>query len=334
MTNTIGYVSTQQTQTTEEMNTDLDLNSSVELVFKTDYLPLDRMAGRDQVDRIKVNTLNPEAELKAAQDARSEREKRHSDSETARRTATSGTIKPPPAPPPAPKPGEPGSAEAAEKARQDAAKKAEEDAKKDAAKKKTTTATTSGLAEDEPHAVMKPTRTPDVIFAPSPEDVAGEMLALANVTAQDYLIDLGCGDGEILVAAARKYGCRALGIDIDPRRVAEARQKVQRAGLQDLVRVEQGDLFDADLGDADVVMLYLLPHLNVRLIPQLQRLKPGARIVSQDFGMEGVIADRVTQVFLPQRRIKKTFYLWTAPLRMADGPVKSEWSNANPLRVA
>jgi hypothetical protein len=135
MTNTIGYVSTQKTQTTEEMNTDLNLDSSVELVFKTDYLPLDRLAGRDQVDRIKVNTLNPEMERNADAVGRSAREKRIDASETKRWESLDKSIAPPPAPPPKPAPGAPGSPEAAEKARKDA----EERDKKDKDKKKSET---------------------------------------------------------------------------------------------------------------------------------------------------------------------------------------------------
>jgi hypothetical protein len=128
MTNTIGYVSTQQTQTTEEMNTDLDLNSSVELVFKTDYLPLDRLAGREQVDRIKVHTLNPEAEAKEAAETRRAREKRISDREADRHKSIGKAISSPGSPPPPPKAGEPGSVEAADKARKDAVKQPKEDA--------------------------------------------------------------------------------------------------------------------------------------------------------------------------------------------------------------
>jgi len=119
MSNTIGYVSTQKTQTTEEMNTDLDLNSSVELIFKTDYLPLDRMAGTDKVDRIRVNTLNPEAEAKATGDARAAREKRIADSDTARRAGLDKAIAPPSAPPSMPSVSD--TVAAAERAREDAA---------------------------------------------------------------------------------------------------------------------------------------------------------------------------------------------------------------------
>ena len=130
MTNTIGYVSTQKTQTTEELNADLDLNSSVELVFKTDYLPLDRLAGREQVDRIKVNTLNPALETKAAGEERKEREKRIGESEKHRWDTLQKTFPSPSSREPPPRPGEQGSIEDAEKARKDAEakKKAEADA--------------------------------------------------------------------------------------------------------------------------------------------------------------------------------------------------------------
>ena len=131
MTNTIGFVSTQKTQTSEEMNTDLDLSSSVELVFKTDYVPLDRLAGREQTDRIKVNTLNPEAEAKLASEDRRAREKRITESETRRREALDQAGRAPAPAPSSPKPGEPGTVEAADKARKDAAA---EKARKDGTK--------------------------------------------------------------------------------------------------------------------------------------------------------------------------------------------------------
>ena len=122
MTNTIGYVSTEKTQSTEEMNTELDLNSSVELVFKTDYLPLERMAGQGQIDRIKVNTLNPDAEAKL-RPRRAVRAKRYAESEKERRASVDKSIGAPPATPTSPRPGEAGSVEAAEKARKDATRK-------------------------------------------------------------------------------------------------------------------------------------------------------------------------------------------------------------------
>jgi predicted O-methyltransferase YrrM len=382
MTNTIGYVSTQRTQTTEEMNTDLDLNSSVELVFKTDYLPLERMAGQGQIDRIKVNTLNPEAEAKAAAEARTAREKRIEQSDTARRAALDKSIAPPPAPPAQPKPGEPGSPEAADKARKEAAERAKAKQKPEGTTAPQTgspqptapqtgspqpTAPQTGSPQPtapqtgspQPTAPQtgspQPTATtprtqslsladssdtrdsPAVIrapFVPSAEEAVEEMLALARIQKGDLVYDLGCGDGRVVIAAARKHGCRSVGVDVDSRRVAESRRNVQQNHLGHLVRIEQRDLFEVDLSEADVVFAYLLPELNPKLIPQFEAMKPGARIVSQDFDMAGIIPDRVVQVYLGKHRFYKTFYLWSTPLKRSRTPVRHQWSNARGLELA
>lgn len=130
-------------------------------------------------------------------------------------------------------------------------------------------------------------KTPDVIYVPTPQAVVDRMLELAEVKAGDVVYDLGCGDGRIVVTAAKKYGVKAIGFDIDPQRVKEARENVRAAGVEHLVRIEQQDIFTLDLREASVVTLYLLPSLNVRLMPQLARLKPGSRIVSHNFDMRG-----------------------------------------------
>lgn len=130
------------------------------------------------------------------------------------------------------------------------------------------------------------TRKPDVIYVPTPAAVVKRMLQMARVGPKDVVYDLGCGDGRIVIAAARDFGARAVGIDIDPNRVAEARENVKRAGVEDKVEIRQGDMFEIDTSPATVVTLYLLESLNVRLRPKLQReLNPGSRIVSQSFGM-------------------------------------------------
>jgi SAM-dependent methyltransferase len=168
----------------------------------------------------------------------------------------------------------------------------------------------------------------DVRYAPSLGEAIDEMLALARVTSSDLLYDLGCGDGRVVVTAARKFRCRAIGFEIDPQRVAESQENVRKSGLAHLVRIEERDMFDVDLSEADVVTLYLLPNLNVRLIPQITKMKPGARVVSQDFDLAGVIPDRVVQVYLSKREIYKTFYLWTVPLKLTDRLVPREWAQA------
>lgn len=181
-------------------------------------------------------------------------------------------------------------------------------------------------AADPEHAPAR--RRPDVSFKPATDESIDEMLALAGVDAGDLVYDLGCGDGRIVIAAARTRGCRAIGVDLDPRCVAMARARVVQNDVAERVRIEEGDVFEVDLRDADVVLLYLLPELNVRLIPQLLTLKPGARVVSQDFDMQGVIPDRVVQTYSAERHLYKTFFLWTAPLKRTDRPVPREWAQS------
>src|SRR5678810_1455065 len=131
-----------------------------------------------------------------------------------------------------------------------------------------------------------PLRTPDVIFVPTPQEVVDVMLKLAKVTKNDVVYDLGSGDGRIPITAAKTYGARAVGIDIDPQRIREANENLKIAGVSDRVKFLNQDLFTTDISGATVVTLYLLPSLNVKLIPKLNKeLKPGTRIVSHAFDM-------------------------------------------------
>ncbi|MHC4692483.1 MAG: methyltransferase domain-containing protein [Planctomycetota bacterium] len=162
---------------------------------------------------------------------------------------------------------------------------------------------------------VAPNRRPDVVFVPTPQDVVDKMLELAEVTKDDLIYDLGCGDGRIVVTAAKKYGCRAIGYDIDPNRVKESRANVAKNNVGHLVSIEQKDVFTLDLSKANVITLYLLPKLNVKLIPQLEKLKPGSRIVSHDFGMEGVEPDEVVKLSSKEDDYHHNIYLWTIPLK-------------------
>lgn len=129
-------------------------------------------------------------------------------------------------------------------------------------------------------------RTPDVIFVPTPPAVVDAMLKLANVTSRDVVYDLGSGDGRIPIAAAKEFGARGVGLDIDPERVREATQNAKAAGVGDKVMFREADLFTADLGEATVITLYLSPVVNHRLAPKLMKeLKPGTRIVSHAFDL-------------------------------------------------
>src|SRR5262249_9004802 len=121
----------------------------------------------------------------------------------------------------------------------------------------------------------------DVEYEPTPQNVVDAVLLLARVTERDVVWDLGCGDGRIPVTAARRYGCKTVGFDIDPQRVKESRASARKAGVERLVTIEERDLFTLDLSEGPtVVTLYLLPRLNERLLPQLRKLPPGARVVS------------------------------------------------------
>jgi len=161
----------------------------------------------------------------------------------------------------------------------------------------------------------KPTRQPDVIYVPTPQEVVDKMLELAEVKKDDLVYDLGCGDGRIVVTAAKKYGCRGVGYDINPKRIEESLENVEKNNVGNLVRIEQEDIFTLDLSEANVITLYLLPSLNVKLIPQLEKLKPGSRIVSHDFDMRGVKPDKVVEIKSDNEYSEHTVYLWTTPLK-------------------
>ena len=158
-------------------------------------------------------------------------------------------------------------------------------------------------------------RSPDVIFVPTPQEVVDAMLKAAKVTATDVVYDLGSGDGRIPITAAKTYGARAIGIDIDPQRIQEANANLKTAGVGDKVRFLNQDLFTTDISQATVVTLYLLPSLNTKLIPKLNKeLKPGTRIVSHAFDMK----DPDGREIKPEETLNvngRTVYRWTIPLR-------------------
>jgi SAM-dependent methyltransferase len=157
------------------------------------------------------------------------------------------------------------------------------------------------------HAQPAPARTPDVVYVPTPPEVVDAMLDVAKVTGKDMLYDLGSGDGRIPIAAAKRFGTRGLGIDIDPQRVTEANANAKDAGVTDKVKFLVGDLFQLDLAPATVITLYLLPQLNLKLRPKLFKLKPGTRIVSHEFDMGDWKPDRSLQVGV------RNVHFWTVP---------------------
>jgi ribosomal protein L11 methylase PrmA len=151
-------------------------------------------------------------------------------------------------------------------------------------------------------------REPDVIYVPTPQEVVEDMLRLADVKKGDVLYDLGSGDGRIPVTAARKYGVRAIGIDIDADRIREANANATKRGVTKLVKFRQQNLFEANFAEATVVTLYLLPDLNLKLRPQLlAQLKPGTRVVSHQFDMGDWKPDKTLETN------GRTVYLWVIP---------------------
>jgi len=148
--------------------------------------------------------------------------------------------------------------------------------------------------------------------------VVDRMLEMAEVKKGDVLYDLGCGDGRIVVTAAKKYGVKAIGFDVDPQRISEARANVKENGVEDLVTIRQADIFETDLKAASVVTLYLLPELNVRLMPQLEQLGRGARIVSHDFDMKGAKPKKVVTLQDDQGDEEHSIYLWVVPWEKED----------------
>ena len=155
-------------------------------------------------------------------------------------------------------------------------------------------------------------RIPDVPFLATPDDVVDRMLDMAKVGPGDVVYDLGCGDGRIVIAAARKFGARGVGVDINPVRVAEANENARKAGVENLVTFRVQDVMETDVSEATVVTLYMLAEINVKLRPRLTvQLRPGARIVSHTFGIGDWEPEQVV-TFKDKMGTMRTLYRWTA----------------------
>jgi SAM-dependent methyltransferase len=162
----------------------------------------------------------------------------------------------------------------------------------------------------------------DAPYVPTPQVVVDHMLELAGVKPGDRVIDLGSGDGRLVIAAARKYGANGIGIEIDPRLVQRSNEAARRAGLADRVKFLQQDLFETDFSEANVLTLYLLPDVNLALRPKiLADMKPGARVVSHDYGMREWRPDAEETIPAPDKTVgarkESMVYLWIVPARVA-----------------
>jgi len=180
----------------------------------------------------------------------------------------------------------------------------------------------------------KPATMP-VSYEPTPSDVVDRMLELADLTPDQMLYDLGSGDGRIVIEANLQYQARAIGFELDDALVALSRANVNDAGISEMVRIDQADILTLDLGEADVVTLYLSEALNAQLLPQLRQMKIGARIISHDFLLPGNDPDKLVQV-TPRGEDDRphTIYVWQAPLHGADSPQQGVPSRAPDIGFA
>lgn len=161
-----------------------------------------------------------------------------------------------------------------------------------------------------------PRDPPDSPYIPSHPTIVKKMVEMAELTEDDVVFDLGCGDGRIMIAAAKQSGCRAVGFDIDPELVRLARENAKANGVEHLVTVEQRDVLTVDLSQATVVMIYLLPWIMEELIPQFDEMRPGSRIVAHDFRIAGCKPDKTVDIRLEDAVTKDHHvHLWIAPLK-------------------
>ena len=176
-------------------------------------------------------------------------------------------------------------------------------------------------ATSAPPAPPAPAAIEDVPFITTPDHVTVAMLELAGVGPRDHVIDLGSGDGRIVITAARRFGASGLGVEIVPELVAQSRDSARRAGVEGRTRFEVQDLFATDLAPASVITMYLLPEVNLALRPRLLALAPGTRIVSHDWDLGDWAPDRTLTLAVPQKTIGREklsrLHLWTVPARVA-----------------
>jgi SAM-dependent methyltransferase len=153
-------------------------------------------------------------------------------------------------------------------------------------------------------------------FITSPDVVVDTMVEMAELTEDDLVYDLGCGDGRIVITAALRSGCRGVGFDIDPERVAEARENVRKNGVEHLVEIREQDVFTVDLNEPTAVLFYLLPWMNKKLLPKYEQLPAGRRLVSHDFGLGDIVDVRPDQTKLVEVEGEKHYvHRWNTPLR-------------------
>lgn len=165
----------------------------------------------------------------------------------------------------------------------------------------------------------EPVQPPDCVYVPTPYDVVEKMLDMAKVKKTDVVYDLGCGDGRIVIQAAKKRGAKGVGFEIVPKLVNAARRNAKKNQVDHLVTIKQEDLFAADFSEATVLPMYLLPGMIERLMPKLEKLKPGTRIVAHDYPLKDVEPDKMVEVVSNETNVAHVLYLFTAPFKKKGG---------------
>ncbi|MBI3935506.1 MAG: class I SAM-dependent methyltransferase [Betaproteobacteria bacterium] len=171
----------------------------------------------------------------------------------------------------------------------------------------------------------------DVVYVPTPQIVVEEMLRMAKVGPNDYIIDLGSGDGRIVITAAKKFGARGFGVDLDPDLLKMSREAARKEGVADRAMFYERNLFETDLSAATVITSYLLPEMNLKLRPKIFALRPGTRVVAHDYHMDEWYPDEEKTMIVPEKEVgdpgKSYVYLWIVPARVA-----GKWQSQLALR--
>ena len=162
---------------------------------------------------------------------------------------------------------------------------------------------------------QKPKKGPDCVYVPTPHDIVEKMLEMAKVQKDDVIYDLGCGDGRIVVQAAKKRGCRGVGFEIVPELAQKGRDSAKENGVSHLVTIKEEDLFQADMSEATVLPMYLLPKMLKELKPKLEKLKPGTRIISHDYRFEKVKPDKEETIVSKETGAEHILLLYVLPFK-------------------
>jgi len=160
-----------------------------------------------------------------------------------------------------------------------------------------------------------PKQGPDCVYVPTPHDIVEKMLAMAKVKKEDVIYDLGCGDGRIVVQAAKKRGCRGVGFEIVPELAQKARDSAKENGVSHLVTIKEEDLFQADLSEATVLPMYLLPSMLEKLQPKIAKLKAGTRIISHDYRFKDVTPDKEEEIVSKETGAKHLLIYYVLPFK-------------------